>query len=227
MCSCLVPTAATAQNVDGVVTPFVDAGHEAVQYRGGHSIDPDVTVHRLQYEKSIDDDRMWRLLTVGRETGAGSLEYSFLQGELFWQLDNIAENWAQGVRFDVRVAARGGPGGLGINWMHQYQLAERWAARVSLTSSVQVGDGAADGVFLQSRAFLGYQATANAHLRLSLFSRYGSTDDLPGFAEQTHQLGPTLDLRLNDRWQMLVGYLAGLTDATTDSDVRLWLTHSF
>ena len=51
-----------------------------------------------------------------------------------------------------------------------------------------------------------------------------TSTDLPSFDEQRHQLGPFVSRRLNDRWILFGGALAGLTEASPDVNLRLWLT---
>lgn len=222
-----LPLTAQATQTGGVFGPVVNEGHRSAQYRVGHDLDNHGLAQRLHYQQALNDDLMWRFVAQARKTGESDVDFDFVQGELFWQLADLRPNWAHGLRFDLRLRDSGRPAQIGVNWMHQIEFADNWQARLLLLSVLQFGDDAASGVFLQTRASVGYAASDRYRLDLSMFSSYGSTADFAAFDQQSHQLGPTLTVQVNRRWQVQAGYLAGLTDGTPDNVVRLWLSRRY
>ncbi len=217
-----VPLAA-ADNTGGVFGPVVNEGHRSWQYRIAHDLDTHSTKWRLHYQQSLDERLMWRVLAQARKTQARDNDFDFIQGELFWQLADLRPGWRSGVRFDLRLRDDDRPHQLGLNWMHDVQLAPKWSARMLALSTLQFGDNDASGLFLQTRGSVTYQANAQTNLSLSLFSDYGSTSD---WKTASHQLGPTLQMRLGSGWSLLLGYLGGVSDRAPDHQARFWLTKS-
>ncbi len=215
---------ALGQNTGGVFGPVVNEGHQSWQYRIALDSDTDRDAQRLHYQRSINDDFMWRVVVQRREMANGQHEHDYLQGELFWQLPDIRSNWHQGVRFDLLARDDGRPYVFGLHWMSDLHFDDRWMLRTLLLTGVQFGQNRESGLALQTRASLNYKALQGFNLALSMFNRYGFVDDMPGFEEQRHQIGPTLSASLGQGWSLQAGYLKGITRSTSDDTFRLWLT---
>jgi hypothetical protein len=218
---------AVAQNTGGVFSPAVDEGHRSAQYRLGFDPDSDAFAQRFHYQQSLNGEAMWRVLAQARKTPDSDVDFDFVQGELFWDITNESRYWRTGMRFDVRIRDRGRPATVGVHWMNQFQLAPDWQARLVALTFVDIGDGAADGVGLQTRANVTYTVSDKQSAGLEMFSAYGTTDNFADLDEQRHQLGPFTNVSFGDGWSLFAGALFGLTGATPDTELRLWLTRGF
>lgn len=215
---------ALGQNVAGVFPPGFGPDHQSAQYRVAFEPDLDLTAHRVHFQKSIDRERMWRILGVARETDGRNLDVDAIAAELFWTVTEAGDPWQHGVRFDAIWRSEGRPQSLAVNWSSQYSGIDGWRFRGNLLSSVQVGSGKQSGLFLQSRAQVMYALDQNRSIGIEHYGVYGSSADLRDFKEQGHQLGPYIDLPLAENWRLMGSVLFGLTDATQDANFKLWIT---
>ncbi len=216
-----------AQSTGGVFPPVVNEGHKSAQFRTGYDPDSEKFANRLHYQQSLNDDLMWRVVVQSRETEDSDLDFDFVQGELFWQLEDVADNWQTGFRFDARIRGDNRPQLFGANWMNQFSLSEKWTARAVVLSSFDIGDDARDGVFVGTRTSLAYKTDAGPSLGVEFFNSYGSTESLGNFNTQNHQIGPFAVLPVAKDWGVLVGALFGVSDAAQDTNLKLWLTRKF
>lgn len=224
--SFLAPTA-SAQNVAGVFPPMVNEGHASLQYRAAFVPDTDAFAQRLHYQQSIDGDLMWRVVAQTRKTADSDVDFDFFQAELFWEWSEDGAPWRTGLRFDARVRDRGRPGLFGVHWTNQFQLSADVRARFLVMSSVDIGDGARDGILVQTRADIARRLPSGIEIGLEMYNNYGYTGSFGGFDKQSHQLGPMVTLPAGGGWSVLGGVLLGVSDAAPDADFRLWLTRSF
>ena len=220
----------SAQNIGGVFGPVVNEGHKSAEYRIGY--DPEgynggsSFAHRVHYKHAINDDFMGRLVLQTRKTSDSSTDYDFVQGELFWQLTNETKH-KTGLRFDFRLRDNNRANQIGVNWMHQFALADNWQTRLVLLANVQFGDNKADGIALGSRANLA-KNLANSQLGVEWFSSYGRTGDLNGLSDQSHTIGPFYTAKIgNTGWQFYTGALFGITSASDDTTFRLRVAKTF
>ena len=218
---------AAGQNTGGVFGPVVNEGHRSWQYRAGYDLDSYGFAQRFHYQHALNGDLMLRGIVQAAKTDDSQVDFAFFQGELFWQLDDLGDNWQHGVRFDVRLRSEGRPAILGFNWMNQFQLSERWMSRLLVLTATDVGDGASGDVLVQTRASVTYTASNGLRPGLEMFNVYGAIDDMPGLNGQLHQAGPTLSRAVGDDWQFFSSVLFGLTGATPDTQARFWMSRSF
>lgn len=217
---------ASATNTGGVFGPVVNDNHRSTQYRIAYDEETEALAHRLHYQQSVNDDLMWRGVVQQRKPDGQSTDFDYFQAELFWQLKDVNNGWKQGLRFDARLRDGDRPNQVGINYMHDFIIDDKWSARALFLTVKQFGSNARSGIIVETRGAIHYRATPKTQVALSLFSNYGSTSDLAGFDDQTHQIGPTFSFNFDGGWQLVAGYLAGVTDRTPDHNVRLWLTKS-
>lgn len=222
-----MPGVAAATNTAGVFGPVVNEGHQAAEYRGGLNPDSDAYAQRIHFERSLDDDLMWRVVVQAIKPEGGSTEFDWVQGELFWQLDNITENWQTAVRFDVLIRDSDRPGLFSFNWTNQIRLTERLSARFLTMVQHDIGSNGRDGLILQTRARLRYAFDRGYGAGLEMFNFYGSLSDLSGFDSQGHQVGPFFDMQLGQGVKLFAGALFGISDATPDTNLRLWINFGF
>lgn len=219
-------SAAHAQNTGGVFGPVVNEDHQALEYRIGHDPDSHSLAQRLHYQRSLDGQRMWRVIGQLRKTDSSSFDLNFIGGEFFWQLTDDSRAWQQGLRFDVRVRDDDRPHSLGVNWMHQFALSDDWRARLLLLSAVDVGSNKRDGLLMQTRAQLARRFGQGKLAGFELFNSHGPIDDLPDFDDQSVQMGPFVSAPLGS-YQLFGHALFGLTDGAADLNFAVWVTRQF
>ena len=223
----LSPQSAWSQVTGGVFGPVVNDGHRSLQYRSAYDPDSYAFAHRLHYQQAFNDDLMWRVIVQARKTDDSDVDYDFVQGELFWQLQDPNPSWQTGVRFDVRVPDGGRPTLLGANWMNQFALSEQWTARVLLLAAAEVGSDARSGILIQTRANISKLLPSRYRYGIELFSIYGGTSDIVGFDDDQHAVGPFMTVPLAPKWTLFAGALFALDDDAPDSNLRLWVNYSF
>lgn len=222
----LLPATLWAQNTGAVFGPVVNDGHESAQYRATYDVDSHGLAQRFHYQRSLSGDLMWRVIGQLRKNAESDTDEDFLQAELFWQLTPDGNPWQRGLRFDVRYRSEGRPAQVGFNWTNQYSFNAKWSSRGLLLTTVQFGEGATDGLFLQSRASLQYKIDASRATGLEMYSSYSRLDDIPSYEQQGHQLGPYLSQKLTPHYSLYAGALFRLNKSSPDSQLRFWITKS-
>ena len=218
---------AAGQNTGGVFGPVVNEGHKSWQYRAAYDFDSYAFAQRFHYQQALNGDLMLRGIVQTSKTDDSRADFSFFKGELFWQLGDFSERWQQGVRFDVLLRSEGRPAIIGLNWMNQFQLSDRWKSRFLVLTATDVGGGASGDLLVQTRASGTYSASNGLHPGIERFNVYGAIDDVPSLNRQLHQAGPTLSLNFGEDWQFFSSVLFGLTGATPDTQARFWLARPF
>lgn len=218
---------AAAQNTGGIFSPVVNDDHRSAQYRVTYNPDTEGLAQRAHYQQSINGDLMWRGLVSARKTSDSDVDFDFVQAELFWELSDDDDRWKRGLRFDARIRDDDRPGLLGMHWTNQFPVTDNWNARFVALSAIDVGDDARDGVFLQTRGNVFTRLDTGQTVGVEVFNSYGSTDDFRDFEEQTHQIGPFASFPVAEDWSLFTGALLGLTDASADAELRLWLVRGF
>lgn len=218
---------AMAQNTGGIFPPMVNEGHKSAQYRVTYNPDTEGLSQRVHYQQAINGDLMWRGLVSARKTADSDVDFDFVQAELFWEWSDDEDSWKRGMRFDARIRDDGRPGLLGVHFTNQFPISESWNGRFVALSAIDIGDDARDGVFLQTRGNVFTKLDSGHTVGVELFNSYGSTDDIQDFEDQSHQIGPFASFPVAEDWGLFTGALFGLTDASADAELRLWISRSF
>lgn len=222
---------AMAQNTGGVFPTQVNEGHRSLQYRA--AINPDNAqdefgfAQRLHYQQAINGDLMWRVVGQTQKTESSDFDFAFLQAELFWELSDDQDQHKTGLRFDARLTDGGRAEQLGVNWMNHFNFDNGWHARAIVLSSVQIGDTAANGVGLQTRARVGKKLETGQTIGVEMYNAYGRTTGFGSFNDQNHTIGPFISAPLGNKVSVFAGPLFGLSRAAPDVEARLWLTKGF
>ena len=226
------PTA-YSQNTGGVFGPEVTPNSRALEWRTsvapGSDGRSDRIASRLHYQQTVSDDLRLRAVLQGAdEPAAGSdFDFDFLQLEAQWQfLEDEKDGWDSALRLDLQLA-EGRADLLGLNWTSDVILGGPWRARTVLLTAIQLGSQRADGLFLQTRTSLSYALGSGTQLQLQSFNIYGSTDGFGDFSDQNHALGPAVAGKFGRKWSYEASLLFGLTNATADTDFRLFISRSF
>ncbi len=220
------PTA-LAQNTGGIFSPIVNEGHKSAQYRVTYDPDTDGISQRVHYQQAINGNLMWRGLVSARKSNESDVDFDFVQAELFWEWSDDDDLWKRGLRFDARIRDDDRPGLIGVHWTNQFPITGNWNGRFVALSALDIGDNARDGIFLQTRGNIFKKLETGQTSGLELFNAYGSTDDIRDFGDQNHQIGPFASFPVAEQWSLFTGALIGLTDASADTELRLWITRGF
>lgn len=222
---------AFAQQTGGVFGPGVTPGARDAEVRVSFSPAdngrPDTLASRFHYQHSLTDNFRLRGVVQGRGAPIGGFDYDFVQFEAQWQFrDQAIDGWSSALRFDLQFA--GDQRDLvSFNWTSDVPLSEQLTFRNIILAQVQFGDGAQDGLFLQTRSALKYKLNSTFTLDLQSFNIYGSTAGFPDFDQQNHALGPALSGKLGNGWSFEASALFGVSAAASDADLRLFLVKSF
>lgn len=222
---------AFAQNTGGVFGPEVTPGSSAFEGRVAIAPGSDGRdrrfASRVHYQKAISDNLRLRAVVQGVDTQANGFEFAFVQleAQLQFREDEI-HGWDSAVRFDAQFAD-GGADLIGINWTSDIFLNDRWKLRGILMGAVQVGSERRSGAFLQTRSSISYKLDSNYQVQLQMFNNYGSSADFADFRDQNHAVGPAVSGKLGKDWSFEASALFGVTDAATDTDLRIFLTKAF
>ncbi|MEM7328283.1 MAG: hypothetical protein AAF437_06045 [Pseudomonadota bacterium] len=216
-----------AQNTGGIFPPMVNEGHKSAQYRVAYNPDTEGLSQRVHYQQAINGNLMWRGLVSARKTDDSEVDFDFVQAELFWELSDDDDEWKTGLRFDARIRDDDRPGLVGVHWTNQFPITETWTGRFVALSAIDIGDDARDGMFLQTRGNLFTRLQSGQTVGVEFFNAYGSTDNFLDLDKQGHSVGPFASFPVVEDWSLFTGALFGLTDASADAELRLWVTRGF
>lgn len=220
------PLLATTAGVPG---PGVTAGDRSVEYRASHRPGdgggPWTYSHRLHYQHALDDSRRLRVIAQQSKTEGRDWELRYTRLEYQWQYkESDAKGVSSAFRFDLQlVEGDDEPHFARVAWTTQFNL---FSARTRLNAFVSkdFGDRARDGLSLATRAEMTWSMGRN-RLGFQMFNNLNTTDDIGGFDEQRHQIGPVLTGGLGD-WRWFASYLAGISDRAPDSEWRFFFGRS-
>jgi len=212
---------ASAQSTGGVFGPVVDESDQAWDYRLSYDPDTENTAHRLHYQRAINGELRWRVIGQVRSTEDAEFDADHLTAQLFWQVTPEPQAYQSGFRFDGRYRFDDRPGQFTIHWIHQWRQVDDWTLRFISGATLEIGDGARDGLAIQTRASAMRSLASGPKLGVELFSQYGSTTDWLEFEEQRHQAGPVAVWSLGERWSLYTGALLGVSEAAPDATFRV------
>lgn len=221
----MLPASAAAQNTGGVFPPGFGTDHQSVQLRTGYNADSERFAHRVHYQKSIDEKRLWRVVGQSRETAASDFDFDFLQAELFWKLSETPKPYQTGLRFDARFRDDDRPGQVGVNWMHQWKLEGGWQARLVGLSVLQVGENRNDDIGLSFRTQIAKKLTDGPTLGLQTYNGMGDTGDF-SLTKFGHTAGPFISTKLGPV-DVMGRALFGISDSAPDTDIGIWVGKAF
>jgi hypothetical protein len=211
-----------AQNLSNVFSPDVDAGEQEFEWRVAWDPDTDSIASRAHIQYGLNESWRLRLIASGRDRPGDRLNHRYLRFEAQWQiLEDQDAGWDSALRFEAQGAdGDDTPHRLRVAWSNKWALGENWQLRLIGLAARQVGPDRASGILLESRARVATDLTNRLGLAIDLFSDYGSTADLADFDEQEHQIGPLLQIDLGGGFDVSLGALFGLTDASSDVELR-------
>lgn len=214
---------ATAQNTGGVPSPIVNAGHSAAQYRATYAPDSEGLEQRVHFESALDGSRMLRVIAATRKTSDGNVDFDYVEGELFWQVSDDAAFWQTGFRFDGRIRSDGRPGGVGVNWLNQWKLANGLKTRFAVIASSNVGNNSTDDIFLKTRGAVMKTLDGGTSLGVEVYNSYGTTSQINKLDDQSHTIGPALVVPAGNGFSIYTGAQFGVTKTSENTALRFRL----
>lgn len=216
-----------------VYSPYVEYHEFEIEYRPSVSIDGDDAKdneqkHPLGFGYGVTE--WWFVELYGiweREPGSGE-ENSFAAFELEnkFQLTDPGEYWADfGLLVEYeRTDAGSSPDELAVSLLFAKDLG-KFEATYNVEFARLIGNGATDDIELAHRFQLKYRLDPAFEPAIEVFGEFGPIDDMPGFDEQEHYIGPvaTGAIALNDSGMKLkynAGYLFGVSDEAADGVVK-------
>ncbi|MBP6012528.1 MAG: FTR1 family protein [Alphaproteobacteria bacterium] len=226
-------TARDAQAGFKVYSPYVEYREFEIEYRPSVTVDSD----------GAKDNEQKHLLGIGygvtewwfteiyveweREAGSGEeLNFEAFEWENKFQLTNPGEYWADfGLLVEYeRTDSGSSPDELAVSLLFAKELG-KFDATYNLEFAREIGNGAGNDVELAHRFQLKYRLDPAFEPAIEVFSEFGPIDDLPGFDEQAHYVGPAFagKIPLGDSGLKLkynAGYLFGVSDGAEDGIVK-------
>lgn len=212
-----------------VYYPYVEYHELEIEYRPSVTFDGD----------DAKDNEQKHLLGVGygvtewwftelyaeweREAGPGeSTEFEAFEWENRFQVTNPGEYWADfGLLVEYeRTDSPHSPDKIELGLLFAKELG-KFSAAYNLVFERQVGGGASSDVEFGHAFQLKYRLDPAFEPGVEVFGEFGAIDDIPGFDEQKHYVGPiaTGVLPLGDSGLKLkynAGYLFGVSDEAAD-----------
>lgn len=221
---------ATALNTTSVFSPDVRAGSQAAEYRLSFvpQSGDDAIAHRLHYQRAWSEDWRWRFIGLLSDRGADDLEYRYMRLELQNQfLSDEVGDWDAAVRYEFQIADNDDrPSRVRVAFTAKRDLDARWQIRGNFLTGREFGAESGEGYLLETRAQI-TRAVGDYRLGIESFNDFNDTQDVGGFDDQAHQIGPVLKGRFGGGWKFLLSGLFGVSDGADDHDIRLHLTRGF
>ncbi len=220
-----------AQNVTGVFSPTVSEDDHALEYRAAGVLDADgdnfLWAQRLHYERAISDNFRPRIVVATEETASNEIALDFIRLEAVWQMTPDEKSHQMGMRFEARYR-EDGPEEIRANFINQWQLPNHWRARAILMNTLQVAERTNDELQFQGRFELS-RKLPDQGMRLGLHSyvELGDTSEIKIFNGDEAEIGPFVSFDLTEKVNVYVGTLHGLTSASDDNQVRIFIDRAF
>lgn len=228
--ACAVCSNAIANN-GGVHGPNVKAGTSSAEVRMNTTNSNDASdgrqQYRMHYQQAFNDEFQLRMVLQYRDFG--TFEYDNVKAELLYNYKKASnDNYAAGVRFDVRTRRGQRPEDFVLNWTHQYNISDNMFVRaIGILGKNLTENGAGDKPSsIGTRFSISQKFTNGIMLSAELYNTYGELSDLEDFEDQTHQFGPAIMYRKNG-WYAYARYLKGLSSATADNNFQFRIGKQF
>lgn len=224
---------AHAQATTNVFNPIVNPELQGVEYRAAFVPEDGNKAsrfrQRIHYQRPSHENLRWRGVIQGSDTINGGFDLEFFQAELQWQIRNSnAHGWDSALRFDARISEdKVNPNRIGVNWSNQFNFAERWQARAIFLTAKDLGNRKKSGVLIRTWSQLRYRLLNGSTIALEMFNSYGRTPSFGSFENQKHHIGPLYSGRLSNGLSYNLGMRFGVSQASSDVDLRFYLSKSF
>lgn len=223
-----LPSFALAQNTSGPVGPTVKGNDTSASYRVALNAETGNWAQRFHIQKSINEKIRTRLVMRIKETSSSKHKFDYIQGELLWQMTDDQDIIQTGLRLDGRLRGRGRPGQIDLHLANQWSLSEKLRMRASLLSSFQIGKNRNRHASFQLRGSLSRRYEDQSRIGAEYFFDLGSSDNFRLFEKTSRtSIGPFVDLSVSPRKSVRMSALVGLTKASPNLELRVFVTQSF
>jgi hypothetical protein len=189
---------------------------------------------RVHAEYGFTDWFLLRGIVSFNRPDDGDWDYSALTIENWFQWreeSRDGQGFNGGLRFAYAFQDGGGPDEAEVRLTLTDRFAQHWEWRANLIGEMETGAGSEGGVALETRAQLSRAVArfdpVETRFGIELFSEYGNTRDLADLTDQAHQLGPVVKVEWGEGYYAQVGARFGLTDASDDAMVKLFVGREF
>lgn len=230
-----------ASPVGNVGTSVVDKGAFSIEQRMGYSLDNESASdnQRFQMRQHIDygfNDWYGVRLVVSQDNRNGdSFEHGAITFENRIQLFERDEHgFDGGVRFIY--GHRDGdktPHEIDVRVMAQVPIGEKWEFRHNTVLERDIGENSVSGVALEfrnqiTRKFaIGVPMIKKFQAGIEMFNDFGRLNQLSGYSDQDHQIGPIVKASLTNGSYLQTGYRLGASHGGTDHNFKLFVGHKF
>ncbi len=228
VCSSMI-CSVSAQNMGMVFSPVVDRGLNSIEYRYGYQPEGNSYAQRLQYQYGLTDSLLLKGLIQANRNEQSKFNFQYVRLEAMWQFfEEDVEGWASAMRFSLQIpeddvsAYRAG-----VAWSGLYNIDENWQFRLNALIKKEFGANQQSGLFPGVRTQIRRKISPRIDLSLDYFGGHNNITLFRNFDSSQHQIGPLVELKINDHWKVDSGVLFGVSSASADVSFRFNLAWSF
>ena len=218
-----------AQNTALVFGPEVIAGEGVVDFRMGYDPDENRCVYRNHIQYGFSDSFSLRGLTLHTIDSSGQWDFRFFRIEGLWQfLESEKSGWDSALRFELEIAEGDDlPSRVRLAWSGMYDIDDYWQIRGNFLTGYEIGPASGPGALFEVRAQISRKLTHISRLSLDYFGNMNNTEAFGNWESQRHQVGPTLNVRLNKNIRVVGGMLFGISRTAVNTEYRVVVMHAF
>jgi len=230
------PFAAHAQSLTGNVgSAGITNGEQSIETRFGVNDDGDAG-GRFHYDNAFADWYKLRLIGSYSRDDGEDIDFSGLTIENWFQWSEEQDDetgFNGGLRFSYTYSDQGEPDEVEMRLTATDKFAGGWEWRANLIAEREIGSERGEGVALQARAQVSRALNISAfstdswRLGAEVFSELGTTNDVPAFDEQAHQVGPVLKASWSSGLYIQSSVRFGVTEGSDDAMAKFFIGRDF
>lgn len=222
MSAAVLTVAAPAQAKKYVYSPIVEETEKEVEYYVDWREKPDGTTvvgHELEFEYGFAPKDAISFYGVWEQASGEDVQFLKYKVEWIHQVFEQGERaWDFATYFEYQIADKGGADKVEFKTLFERALGGNLLTLNGIFEK-QIGENAADGTEFGYAARYAWRLRPNVVPAVEAFGDFGQMQDVNKWDDQSHIVGPVVDLRLGRAVSWQVGALFGLTDGS--EDVRL------
>lgn len=184
---------------------------------------------RVHYDYGVTDFYAIRAIAAGDKRKGDNHEFDSLTIENRFQLLNKAQDgWDLGVRLNyTQKDGDKAPNEMRVQFIQEVPHGD-WTLRLNEIFDHEVGEDSSGGVFVETRAQLTYKFENGQRFGVESFNNFGRINDLNGFDNQSHTLGPVAKgAFFNTGLGYEAAWRAGISDSAADHSALFALSKKF
>jgi hypothetical protein len=220
-------TPALAQSTGGVTGPKVAPGDQAVEYRISYDPSRERFAQRIHYQRAVSAN--WRLRAIlFHDYSDGDFRFQNVTLQAHYQFQRAKRGWNSGLQLQGVIPSQGrGPGLARIAMANSLDIAGGGELRMALYAAREIGDNAAPGLKLETRAEASFPVSGRVRLGVQSFNDWGSTAGFGPISGQSHRIGPLARFALPHGFFAEASVQLPLTDGAPEPVYRLFVGRSF